>query len=61
VQQSTSGSTELAASAEQMSKMSRSLLEMMDRFVIDVSGNGASSHGSHLGHDRARFAAQGRN
>jgi methyl-accepting chemotaxis protein len=61
VQQSTSGSTELAASAEQMSKMSRSLLEMMDRFVIDVSGNGASSHGSHLGHDRARHAAQGRN
>jgi len=29
-----------------------------------VSGNGASSHagGSHIGHDRARFAAaQGRN
>ena len=62
VQQSTSGSTELAASAEQMSKMSRSLLEMMDRFVIDVSGNGAGHHGSHLGHDRAaRHAAQGRN
>jgi len=35
-------------------------LEMMDRFVIDVSGNGASPHGSHLGHERARFAAQGR-
>jgi len=61
VQQSTSGSTELAASAEQMSKMSRSLLEMMDRFVIDVSGNGASPHGSHIGHERARFATQGRN
>jgi len=61
VQQSTSGSTELAASAEQMSKMSRSLLEMMDRFVIDVSGNGASPHGSHLGHERARHAVQGRN
>src|SRR3954464_4823135 len=62
VQQSTSGSTELAASAEQMSKMSRSLLEMMDRFVIDVSGNGASSQGSHLGHERAaRYAAHGRN
>ncbi len=62
VQQSTSGSTELAASAEQMSKMSRSLLEMMDRFVIDVGGNGASSHaGSHIGHDRARYAVQGRN
>src|SRR4051812_13156966 len=62
VQQSTSGSTELAASAEQMSKMSRSLLEMMDRFVIDVSGNGTSSQGSHLGHERAaRYAAHGRN
>ena len=62
VQQSTSGSTELAASAEQMSKMSRSLLEMMDRFVIDVNSNGASSQGSHLGHDRAaRYAAHGRN
>ncbi|MFL6301590.1 MAG: methyl-accepting chemotaxis protein [Terriglobales bacterium] len=62
VQQSTSGSTELAASAEQMSKMSRSLLEMMDRFVIDISGNGASSHGSHIGHDRAaKYAAHGRN
>jgi methyl-accepting chemotaxis protein len=62
VQQSTSGSTELAASAEQMSKMSRSLLEMMDRFVIDVSGNGAGSQGSHLGHDRAaKYAAHGRN
>src|SRR5437868_1850819 len=62
VQQSTSGSTELAASAEQMSKMSRSLLEMMDRFVIDVSGNGSGPlAGSHIGHDRARFAAQGRN
>jgi len=62
VQQSTSGSTELAASAEQMSKMSRSLLEMMDRFVIDVSGNGTGSQGSHLGHDRAaKYAAHGRN
>jgi len=35
VQQSTSGSTELAASAEQMSKMSRGLLEFMDRFALD--------------------------
>ncbi|MGH9650066.1 MAG: hypothetical protein ACRD3I_06295, partial [Terriglobales bacterium] len=39
VQQTTSGSTELAASAEQMSKMSRKLLEAMDRFVLE-SGNG---------------------
>jgi hypothetical protein len=35
VQQSTSSSTELAASAEQMSKMARSLLETMDRFVLE--------------------------
>ena len=35
VQQSTSRSTELAASAEQMSKMARSLLESMDRFILE--------------------------
>ncbi len=34
VQQSTSSSTELAASSEQMSKMSRSLLDFMDRFAL---------------------------
>ncbi|HTR25111.1 MAG TPA: methyl-accepting chemotaxis protein [Terriglobales bacterium] len=34
VQASTSGSTELAASADQMSKMSRALLESMDRFSL---------------------------
>jgi methyl-accepting chemotaxis protein len=35
VQQSSSSSTELAASSEQMSKMARSLLESMDRFVLE--------------------------
>src|SRR5579872_969856 len=35
VQQSTSRSTELAASAEQMSKMARALLDAMDRFVLE--------------------------
>jgi methyl-accepting chemotaxis protein len=35
VQQSTSSSTELAAAADQMSKLSRALLESMDRFSID--------------------------
>ncbi len=35
VQQSTSSSTELAAAADQMSKLSRALLESMDRFVIE--------------------------
>jgi hypothetical protein len=34
-QRSTSGSTELAASAEQMTKMARTLLESMDRFVVE--------------------------
>ncbi len=47
VQSSTSGSTELAASSDQMSKMSRGLLDSMDRFALrpsertnDGSGNG---------------------
>ena len=35
VQQSTSSSSQLAAAAEQMSKLSRGLLESMDRFVVD--------------------------
>jgi len=39
VQQSTSGSTELAASSEQMSKMSRGLLESLDRFSLEESGS----------------------
>jgi hypothetical protein len=37
VQQSTSSSTELAAAADQMSKLSRALLTSMDRFAIDVA------------------------
>jgi len=34
VQANTSGSTELAASSDQMSKMSRGLLDSMDRFAL---------------------------
>jgi uncharacterized membrane protein YdfJ with MMPL/SSD domain len=34
VQSSTSGSTELAASSDQMSKMSQGLLDSMDRFAL---------------------------
>ena len=34
VQSSTSSSTELAASSDQMSKMSRDLLDSMDRFAL---------------------------
>jgi uncharacterized protein (DUF3084 family) len=35
VQQTTSSSTQLAASAEQMSKMSRNLLDSMGRFELE--------------------------
>jgi len=38
VQQSASSSTELSAAAEQMLKLSRNLLDNMDRFVIDRAG-----------------------
>jgi len=58
VQSSTSGSTELAASAEQMSKMSRELLDSMDRFALrnnDLSRGNESRPGK-LG---ARQAAAG--
>jgi len=51
VQQTTSGSTELAASAEQMSKMSRDLLDGMNRF-------GVGSDSEMFGDDRTRKAAR---
>jgi hypothetical protein len=40
VQQSTSSSTQLAATAEQMSRLSKTLLTTMGRFVLD-NGSGA--------------------
>ncbi len=40
VQQSASSSTELSAAAEQMLKLSRNLLDSMDRFVLDTSAQG---------------------
>ena len=40
VQQSASSSTELSAAAEQMLKLSRNLLDSMDRFVLDRSAQG---------------------
>jgi hypothetical protein len=46
VQRSSSGSTELAASSEQMSKMARSMLESMDRFILDTSHNGDGRNGN---------------
>ncbi len=56
VQQTTSSSTELAASSEQMSKMSRSLLEVMDRFRLDFAAGNLSGQGT----SRSARAAAGR-
>lgn len=42
VQQSASSSTELSAAAEQMLKLSRNLLNSMDRFVLDRSAQNAA-------------------
>jgi len=39
VQQSASSSTELSAAAEQMLKLSRNLLDSMDRFVLGNAAN----------------------
>src|SRR5438105_2407775 len=46
VQRSSAGSTELAASSEQMSKMARSMLEAMDRFVLEMAANGDGRNGA---------------
>jgi len=45
VQQSTSSSTELAAAAEQMSKLSRALLDSMDRFALEETYGDNRRHG----------------
>src|ERR1700723_1250910 len=42
VQQSASSSTKLSAAAEQMLKLSRNLLDSMDRFVLDTSAQARS-------------------
>jgi len=57
VQANTSGSTELAASSDQMSKMSRGLLDSMDRFALrseDRTSDSTAGHGN-----AARTAAAG--
>jgi methyl-accepting chemotaxis protein len=59
-QRSTSGATELAASSEQMSKMARTLLESMDRFLLE-SANGHSSRRLEEGRGYARLAAHSSN
>jgi methyl-accepting chemotaxis protein len=56
VQQSTSSSTELAAAAEQMSKLSRVLLESMDRFVLD---DGFADSRRHFGRRPGSGGSQG--
>jgi methyl-accepting chemotaxis protein len=62
VQQSASSSTELSAAAEQMLKLSRNLLDSMDRFVLDRSAQPRHRHaepaaprrGTGNGHGNAR-------
>jgi methyl-accepting chemotaxis protein len=61
VQQSASSSTELSAAAEQMLKLSRNLLDNMDRFVIDRSAPGrnrreaATTRRTAAGHDAHEY------
>jgi methyl-accepting chemotaxis protein len=59
VQQTTSGSTELAASAEQMSKMSRELLDAMHRFALEQTERVPSRHEEQAAAANARRAAAG--
>ena len=56
VQQSASSSTELSAAAEQMLKLSRNLLDSMDRFVLERANNSRPQreHGSRRGHESTR-------
>jgi methyl-accepting chemotaxis protein len=58
VQQSTSSSTELAASSEQMSKMSRSLLDFIDRFALAEAGREKAADQAGRGAKRAAAGAQ---
>jgi methyl-accepting chemotaxis protein len=57
VQQSASSSTELSAAAEQMLKLSRNLLDSMDRFVLDRAAQG-QSRGRHSDQAAARRGHQ---
>jgi methyl-accepting chemotaxis protein len=54
VQQSASSSTELSAAAEQMLKLSRNLLDSMDRFVLDTSAQARSRREAPVSHPRRR-------
>jgi len=48
VQQSASSSTELSAAAEQMLKLSRNLLDSMDRFILDRSPQARARREAHV-------------
>src|SRR5438874_1742962 len=52
VQQSASSSTELSAAAEQMLKLSRNLLDAMDRFVLDRAAQQRARRGEQGGQRR---------
>ena len=54
VQQSASSSTELSAAAEQMLKLSRNLLDSMDRFILDRSTAAPARHAEPLSPQQRR-------
>jgi methyl-accepting chemotaxis protein len=60
VQQSASSSTELSAAAEQMLKLSRNLLDSMDRFVLDRANEQRPRHGESFGGKRRAEADRSR-
>jgi methyl-accepting chemotaxis protein len=60
VQQSASSSTELSAAAEQMLKLSRNLLDSMDRFVLDRSAQNRSRQGEQDTPRRGGFRSSAR-
>jgi methyl-accepting chemotaxis protein len=60
VQQSASSSTELSAAAEQMLKLSRNLLDNMDRFVIDRSTQNRSRREGQSQSRRSASSAEAR-
>jgi methyl-accepting chemotaxis protein len=59
VQQSASSSTELSAAAEQMLKLSRNLLDSMDRFVLDRSVHTKGRRSETLGARRSGESSRG--
>ncbi len=58
VQQSASSSTELSAAAEQMLKLSRNLLDSMDRFVLDRAAQERASQSEHGAPRRGRRGSE---